>query len=145
MSKHDSQPHNPDIANAFFRAGYVETWGRGIERICEECAKHGIPNPEYTLRPEDVMVKFIGHKPPKAPKTQSETLDDTLGERLIRSILLNPKATQTELANGLSVSLISVKRTIKVLTESGVLTRKGGKRFGHWEVRQDRLIDKDEP
>lgn len=137
MSKHNSRPHNPDIAYCFFRAGYVETWGRGIEKICEECAKHGVPNPEYTLHPEDIMVKFIGHEPPKAPKTQSETLDDTLDERLIRSILLNPKATQTELANGLSVSLISVKRTIKVLTESGVLTRKGGKRFGHWEVHQD--------
>ena len=26
-------PYNPDIANILFRAGEVETWGRGIERI----------------------------------------------------------------------------------------------------------------
>ena len=68
MSRHNSQPYNPDIAYCFYRAGYVETWGRGIEKICEECAKHGIPNPEYTLHPEDIMVKFTGYKPPKTPK-----------------------------------------------------------------------------
>jgi len=33
-AKHPSQPFNPDIANAFFRAGEIEAWGRGIERIC---------------------------------------------------------------------------------------------------------------
>lgn len=35
MLKHSSQPYNPDVANAFFRAGMIETWGRGIERIME--------------------------------------------------------------------------------------------------------------
>jgi ATP-dependent DNA helicase RecG len=28
-----SQPYNPDIANTFFRAGEIEAWGRGIERV----------------------------------------------------------------------------------------------------------------
>ena len=48
----------------FFRAGYVETWGRGIEKICEACKKHGVPMPEYTLHLEDIMVKFtpLGHQ-----------------------------------------------------------------------------------
>lgn len=58
MERHRSQPYNPNIANEFFRAGYVETWGRGIEKICEACKKHGVPMSEYTLHLEDVMVKF---------------------------------------------------------------------------------------
>ena len=33
LSSHRSMPYNPDIANTFFRAGEVEAWGRGIERI----------------------------------------------------------------------------------------------------------------
>lgn len=33
MQKHRSLPHNPDIANTFFRAGFIESWGRGIEKI----------------------------------------------------------------------------------------------------------------
>ena len=32
--------------------------GRGIEKICEACKKHGVPMPEYTLHLEDIMVKF---------------------------------------------------------------------------------------
>lgn len=27
QKKHSSVPHNPDISNAFFRIGYVESWG----------------------------------------------------------------------------------------------------------------------
>ena len=30
MGTHASVPHNPAIANALFRAGMVEAWGRGI-------------------------------------------------------------------------------------------------------------------
>ncbi len=33
LGKHPSQPYNPLLANAFFRAGYIEAWGRGIEKI----------------------------------------------------------------------------------------------------------------
>ena len=33
LSSHRSMPYNPGIANTFFRAGEVEAWGRGIERI----------------------------------------------------------------------------------------------------------------
>jgi len=37
LSKHASKPFNPLIANAFFRAGMIESWGRGIEKINQEC------------------------------------------------------------------------------------------------------------
>lgn len=33
LKKHRSRPYNPLIASAFFRAGYIESWGRGIEKI----------------------------------------------------------------------------------------------------------------
>lgn len=33
LGKHPSSPPNPFLANAFFRAGYIESWGRGIEKI----------------------------------------------------------------------------------------------------------------
>jgi ATP-dependent DNA helicase RecG len=36
MGKHPSCPFNPFLANAFFRAGYIESWGRGIEKINHE-------------------------------------------------------------------------------------------------------------
>ena len=46
LGKHASTPFNPDVANVFFRAGMIESWGRGIERIMQACHEAGAPVPE---------------------------------------------------------------------------------------------------
>lgn len=58
MQKHRSIPKNPDIANTFFRAGFIESWGQGIEKICTLCCDFGIPEPEYIVHPRDIMILF---------------------------------------------------------------------------------------
>ncbi len=58
MGKHRSRPYNPLIANTFFRAGFIEAWGRGIEKIKDSCKEAGNPMPEYTIKWEDIMVMF---------------------------------------------------------------------------------------
>lgn len=35
IGTHKSIPFNPSIANAFYRAGYIEAWGRGIQKVLE--------------------------------------------------------------------------------------------------------------
>ncbi|TWI60814.1 ATP-dependent DNA helicase RecG [Desulfobotulus alkaliphilus] len=45
MGSHASQPYNPDLANAFFRSGEIESWGRGIEWIFSACRNGGSPTP----------------------------------------------------------------------------------------------------
>ena len=50
MSKHASSPYNPNIAHVFYLAGFIESWGRGIEKICSACEKDGVPQPEYTIK-----------------------------------------------------------------------------------------------
>jgi hypothetical protein len=64
---HRSMPYNPDIANAFFRAGYVESWGRGIQKICEECENHGNPPPEFMIDSNGIMVKITALEKSKYP------------------------------------------------------------------------------
>ncbi len=44
---HPSKPFNPDIANAFFRAGYVEAWGRGTTNMINECKRKGVLPPRF--------------------------------------------------------------------------------------------------
>ena len=58
MGKHRSRPYNPLIANTFFRAGFIEAWGRGIEKIKDSCKEAGNPMPEYTIKREEIMVMF---------------------------------------------------------------------------------------
>jgi ATP-dependent DNA helicase RecG len=60
LRKHRSRPYNPLIANTFFRAGYIEAWGRGIEKIKESCMENGNDMAEYRVRPSEVMVVFYG-------------------------------------------------------------------------------------
>ena len=48
---HSSRPHNPGIAYAFFRAGMIEAWGRGIRRIAHVCETAGNPAPEWKIEP----------------------------------------------------------------------------------------------
>ena len=54
--KHASEARNELIAGALYRGGFVETWGRGIEKVCRECEKFGVPRPEYDATESDVMV-----------------------------------------------------------------------------------------
>lgn len=58
LSKHSSKPYNPDIANAFFRVGYVELWGRGITKMKIECEKADLPVPTYKYEASDFWVEF---------------------------------------------------------------------------------------
>lgn len=56
--KHPSNPFNPDIANAFFRAGLIEAWGRGVHKIMNECQKQNLPLPEYQFQFSGLMINF---------------------------------------------------------------------------------------
>jgi ATP-dependent DNA helicase RecG len=49
LTKHPSKPYNPDIANALFRSGYIESWGRGTLKIIKECERAGLPQPSLIL------------------------------------------------------------------------------------------------
>lgn len=45
---HSSEPRNPGIASVFFKAGYVESWGRGYKNITDICKERRavLPVPE---------------------------------------------------------------------------------------------------
>ena len=58
QEKHASRPDNPDIANALFRSGYIESWGRGTLKIIRECRQAGIPEPVFSYDSSDISVEF---------------------------------------------------------------------------------------
>ena len=55
MQKHESLPRNPLIANAFFIAGFIESWGRGYEKIRTEFTKEKLQMPVF----EEVRGGFM--------------------------------------------------------------------------------------
>jgi len=45
--QHASIPRNRSLANLFFRAGYIESWGRGTIAIAQECKEYGLQTPSF--------------------------------------------------------------------------------------------------
>ena len=131
---------NPDIANVFYRAGYIETWGQGIQKICDECTALGAELPKYEIIGTGLRVYFPALKSAlidqgKVPKDHTDTLDDTLADKIIALLKEDPSMKQEILAERTKVSIASVKRTMKILSDTKRIVRKGGKRYGYWEVR----------
>ncbi|MDR2466200.1 MAG: putative DNA binding domain-containing protein [Prevotellaceae bacterium] len=58
LDKHSSQPRNPDIATAFFRSGYVESWGRGMDKMRNLCVEAKIPAPRFSCKGNDFWAIF---------------------------------------------------------------------------------------
>ncbi|MBR5344237.1 MAG: putative DNA binding domain-containing protein [Clostridia bacterium] len=148
MKPHSSRPYNPDIANVFYRAGYIEHWGRGIQKICDACEEIGAEPPTYELIGNTLRVHFKAMESalvdqPKPPKCQSAkengtldgTLDGTLELRIIEVLTKQPFISLDELGKQLGVSRRTIYRSISTLKESGRIVRVNGRRFGHWEVR----------
>ena len=45
--EHMSVRRNPLIANIFYRAGFIESWGRGVSKVCSAFKDAGIPEPIF--------------------------------------------------------------------------------------------------
>lgn len=56
---HPSRPRNPLIAEAFYRRGLVERWGRGTQKIVELCVQAGHPEPEFVEQAGALGVRFL--------------------------------------------------------------------------------------
>lgn len=144
MQPHDSIPYNPDIANVFYRAGYIETWGQGIKKICDECMALGADLPRYEIVGTGIRVYFPALKSalieePKTPNRQDVGkdvgLEVSLAEMIIALISEKSDVTMAEMAERLGVTTRTIERQMKKLRESERVLRVGGKRYGHWEVR----------
>ena len=44
---HQSIPRNPLVAGACYKAGYIDAWGRGIQKITDACEEYKIPAPKF--------------------------------------------------------------------------------------------------
>jgi len=144
MEPHESKPYNPDIASVFYRAGFIETWGQGIQKICDECRDLGADVPSYELIGTTLRIRFRALESalidqPKTPKRQNDVLDgvldDVLADRIIKALKEAPQITQKELVSMLDVPYRTLQRKMDDLKAEGRIIRKGGKRFGYWEVK----------
>lgn len=80
--RHESIPYNPKIADVFYRAGEIESWGRGYLKIRLECEMVNAKLPELCKTGSGITVKAFacerylhilnGHKALDVNKTRKE-------------------------------------------------------------------------
>lgn len=58
LKHHSSHPRNKNIAYAFFKAGFIESWGRGYKKIREGFERAGLPIPKIEDVEGGVRVTF---------------------------------------------------------------------------------------
>ncbi|NJL28279.1 MAG: winged helix-turn-helix transcriptional regulator [Thermoanaerobaculia bacterium] len=139
LGKHASQPFNPDVANAFFRAGMIEAWGRGIERILVACREARVTEPIMECDASGFWIKFpfaLAHVA-AMPVTERETPVETpvkTPARILHLLWANPHLTLAEVAEAVGKSLRTVERATAGLVRDGKLRYVGPQRGGHWEV-----------
>jgi ATP-dependent DNA helicase RecG len=139
LGKHPSCPFNPLIANAFFRAGYIESWGRGIEKIQRECREQGIEPPVYDFGMAGLMLTFRADPAHlqsvlEQSDTTPITTPVTAQNQLVSLILANPDISQQELALALGLTRDGVKYHLNRMKRAGVIRHVGPVRGGRWEV-----------
>ena len=150
LSSHRSTPYNPDIANTFFRAGEIEAWGRGIERIITACKNDGFSTPEFRYDASGIWTTFKFEYPERATiqsgqKTTQKTTRKTTQKAIqnlteqqqaILSFLKeHPEATRKEISESLSnITEDGVKYNLSRLQELGLLKRIGGRKQGYWQL-----------
>lgn len=135
LAPHESVPYNPDIANVFYKAGYIETWGRGIQKIYDACIELGAGKPKYELIGNGLRVHLPALKRLLVDDNIQENYQSAnLAERILVLIAADPAISQKALSQQLGISVRSLQRILNELKEYGKIRRVGGKRFGKWVI-----------
>ena len=137
LGTHASAPHNPGIANAFFRAGMVEAWGRGIGSIVSACEAAGTAEPRWEVEPGGLRLEFVftraGDGPRsrgaphetardgrRQPESEPESQPESLAARVLRQLADGPMS-KADLSRSLGQKQISgqLNRVIRLLVADG--------------------------
>lgn len=112
LKSHSSRPYNPDIANAFFRSGYVESWGRGITKMTELCVSEGLPKPSFIFESSDFWVTF------RKDIYHTEYLQSLgLNDRQVRAVLFAKEKRKITNSDYQALNKISKRTATNELTE----------------------------
>ena len=150
FAEHASQPRNRNIANAFYKAGFIETWGRGINKIRQGLKSAGLPEPKIENHISGTLITIcrknainpgnVGNMSETNVGNMSET-NLTERQRLILSAIKeNPYITGKEMSETLSVTQRTVERDLAILQKIGSIRHEGKVNAGKWVVLDNNTV-----
>jgi ATP-dependent DNA helicase RecG len=149
FEQHSSRPRNRNIANAFFKAGFIDAWGRGYKKIREGFESAGLPMPKVENFCGGVRVTFqrknVNTAKPDSADTQNVAVNvaEELTERqriiveLIKkgvadNVALNVAVNTKYLSEKLNVNRKTIQREVALLQERQLIQWVGSDKTGHW-------------
>ena len=135
LAPHRSEPYNPKVAQVFYRAGFIESWGRGIEVVRAACAQNGNPEPAFEIDSTGftaVLFAPHGFYGKSDNKSDNKFEASTLEARVLALVESQEAGTQEEMAAVLGVARSTVSAKLKALQEKGLVVRSGARKNGKW-------------
>ncbi len=152
---------NPALVNVLYKLGFIENYGTGLQRIIEAYENEELkpefkvidryffltlPNlnkDSYSFEANDAQNEAHNST---ISSTNNSTIDSTvrLSKTQVAILTLikeNKYITTTEISNKLNKELSTIKKSIKVLKDAGILARIGTNRSGHWEIAEEEKGD----
>lgn len=149
MRKHSSYPRNHNIANVFFKAGFVESWGRGFKKIREEFNRANMPLPTIEENGGGVMATIFR-------KTIEDIIEENGGnvginggnsggnvavikltnrQKLILSYITKSLTiTAKQMAVMTDNPQRTIERELSTLQKLEIIRRDGSPRTGNWVI-----------
>ena len=129
---HISRPRNPIIADICFKAGYIDSWGRGTLKIINSCKDAGLPEPTITALDGGILVTLF------KDKYSTEQLKNLgLNERQIAAVEFvkeKGRITNYELQQVLNLSERTILRELDNLVKNSIFIRKGERKGTFYEL-----------
>ncbi len=137
LNVHESVPHNPRIANAFFRAGLIEAWGSGVEKIIRACQSAGTTTPQWTMRPDGLSLEFVTSdtslrrtvhnwtfEKSRFTRSQPKSQPESLREKVLRQ-LSDGQMSKADISRNLGQKMVSgqLNKVIRLLVAEGIIRR----------------------
>ncbi len=126
--KHASYPRNKNIADIFFKAGYIEAWGRGTNKIIDACIIAGLPEPDFVEHAGGIQAIFL-----KDIYTEEYLRQTGFTDREIKAILYTKN--HGYITNAIYQQINDLKQTVssldlQSLVKKGLLVMSGNKGRG---------------
>jgi len=131
--KHTSRPYNPIIAGVFFKAGLIESWGRGTINIFSECLKADLPEPIFESKFGGISVTLFKDK-----YTEQYLNEIGLNERQIKAVLYTKEhdlITNSIYQSICETSERTASRDLESLTEQNIFEKVGEKKGTKYKLR----------
>ncbi|MGS2765146.1 ATP-binding protein [Sinomicrobium sp. M5D2P9] len=130
---HRSKPRNPLIADTCFKAGYIDSWGRGTIKIIEACKDAGLPEPVLIEEQGGFLSKIF-----KDRFTKEQLKKAGLNDRQVKAVLYvkeNDSITNSEYQKINDTSDRTALRDLENLIKRNIFIKQGEKKGTNYKLK----------